>query len=77
MLTIEMDAILGPAGQIGLAEIEAWTGKPQEATNRLRQLLSIPSGISITRLKIDPVWDPIRDDPQFQQLLTMKEHVGP
>ena len=76
-LTIEMDAILGPAGQIGLAEIEAWAGEPQEATNRLRHLLSIPSQISIARLKIDPVWDPIRNDPGFRQLLTMKEHVGP
>jgi TolB-like protein/Tfp pilus assembly protein PilF len=77
LLTIEMDAILGATGQLGLAEIEAWAGEPQAATNRLRHLLSIPSGISIVRLKIDPVWDPIRKDPQFQQLLTMKEHVGP
>jgi TolB-like protein len=77
LLTIEMDAILGAIGQLGLAEIEAWAGEPQEATNRLRHLLSIPSAISIARLKIDPVWDPIRNDPQFQQLLTMKEHVGP
>ncbi len=27
--------------------------------------------------KIDPVWDPIRNDPGFQQLLAGKEHVGP
>jgi TolB-like protein/Tfp pilus assembly protein PilF len=77
LLTVEMDAILGAGGQLGLAEVEAWAGEPQEATNRLRHLLSIPSQISVARLKIDPVWDPIRNDPQFQQLLTMKEHVGP
>jgi TolB-like protein len=77
LLTIEMDAILGATGQIGLAEMEARAGEPQAATNRLRHLLSIPSGISVIRLKIDPVWDPIRNDPQFQELLTMKEHVGP
>jgi hypothetical protein len=76
-LTIEMDALLGAAGQIGLAEMEAWAGEPQAATNRLRHLLSIASGISITRLKIDPVWDPIRNDPGFQQLLTGVEHFGP
>jgi hypothetical protein len=72
-----MDAILGAAGQIGLNEIEAWAGEPQDATNRIRHLLSIPSGISIARLKIDPVWDPIRNDPGFQQLLTGTEHIGP
>jgi TolB-like protein len=77
LLTIEMDAILGATGQVGLAEIEAWAGEPQEATNRLRHLLSIPAGISIARLKIDPVWDPIRNHPDFQQLLSGSEQIGP
>jgi TolB-like protein/Tfp pilus assembly protein PilF len=77
LLTIEMDAILGATGQLGLAEVEAWAGEPQDATNRLRHLLSIPSGISIARLKIDPVWDPIRDHPDFQRLLTGPEQIGP
>src|SRR4030095_12834554 len=77
LLTIEMDAILGAAGQLALAEVEAWAGEPQEATNRLRHLLSIPSQISIARLKIDPVWDPIRNHPDFQRLLTGPEQIGP
>ncbi len=77
LLTIEMDAILGVAAQLGLAEVEAWADKPEEATKRLRHLLSIPAGISIARLKIDPVWDPIRNRPDFQQLLTRTEQIGP
>ena len=77
LLTIEMDAILGAFGQLGLAEIEAWAGEPQDATTRLRHLLSIPSNISIARLKIDPVWDPIRNHPDFQKLLTGPEQIGP
>jgi TolB-like protein len=77
LLTIEMDAVLGAAGQLGLAEIEAWADKPEEATKKVRHLLSIPSGISIARLKIDPVWDPIRNRPDFQQLLTGTELIGP
>jgi hypothetical protein len=28
-------------------------------------------------MKIDPVWDPIRNDPEFQQLLAGKEQIGP
>jgi TolB-like protein len=77
LLPIEMDALLGAAGQLGLAEIEAWTGEGEAAIKRLRHLLSIPSGISIARLKIDPVWDPIRDRPDFQQLLSGPEQIGP
>jgi len=79
VLPPEKDALLGAANLAGLAEIEAHSGAPGEAVNNLRRLLSIPAGesVTITRLKIDPVWDPIRNDPGFQQLLTLTEHVGP
>jgi hypothetical protein len=51
------------------------SGEPGEAVKTLRLLLSFPIGfyISIQQLKIDPVWDPIRNDPGFQQLLAGKE----
>ena len=77
LLTIEMDAVRGAGGQLGLAEIEAWADKPEEATKRLRHLLSIPTNLSIARLKIDPVWDSIRNHPDFQKLLTGPELIGP
>jgi hypothetical protein len=32
---------------------------------------------SIAGLKIDPVWDPIRNRPDFQQLLSGPEQIGP
>src|SRR5881296_3654290 len=78
-IPIEKDALSGPNFQIGLAQIEARAGAPEEAVKRLRHLLSIPAGqvASIARLKIDPVWDPIRDRPDFQQLLSGTEQIGP
>ena len=62
-----------------LAEIQAQAGAADEAVDNLKKLLSIPAGetVSIARLKIDPVWDPIRNDPGFQQLLSGSEHIGP
>jgi len=79
LLPPEKDAVLGSGNLAALAEIQAQTGGAMEAVQNLKKLLSIPAGetISIARLKIDPVWDPIRNDPGFQQLLAMQEHVGP
>jgi tetratricopeptide (TPR) repeat protein len=77
-IPIEKDALVGPAFQNWLAQIEARAGAPEEAIKTLRRLLSIPAGqVSIARLKIDPVWDPIRNRPDFQQLLLGPERVGP
>jgi TolB-like protein/cytochrome c-type biogenesis protein CcmH/NrfG len=79
LLPPEKDAVLGSGNLAALAEIQAQTGAATEAVENLRKLLSIPAGetISIARLKIDPVWDPIRNDPGFQQLLAGTEHIGP
>jgi TolB-like protein/Tfp pilus assembly protein PilF len=78
-MPIEKDALVGPTFQSGLAQIEARAGAPEEAIKRLRRLLSIPAGawVSTARLKIDPVWDPIRNRPDFQQLLSGPEQIGP
>jgi len=74
-LPVEKDAISGWTLLAALAEIQACTGKPDEAVKTLRQLLTAPAGsvISVARLKIDPVWDPIRDNPAFQKLLSEPE----
>jgi serine/threonine protein kinase/Tfp pilus assembly protein PilF len=77
--SVQSDAVSGPLFQTGLAQIEARAGAADEAVKTLRYLMSIPAGqwISVARLKIDPVWDPLRDRPDFQQLLGEKELVGP
>jgi TolB-like protein/cytochrome c-type biogenesis protein CcmH/NrfG len=75
LLPIEKDAVGGQVFLAGLAEIEARAGQPKEAVKVLRQLITAPAGgvVSIARLKIDPVWDPIRNDPDFQKLLSEPE----
>jgi TolB-like protein/Tfp pilus assembly protein PilF len=79
LLPPERDALLGNSNLAGLAEVQARTGTASDAIAILRRLLTIPAGetVSLARLKIDPVWDPIRNDSGFQQLLTMPEHIGP
>jgi TolB-like protein/Tfp pilus assembly protein PilF len=79
LLPPEKDVLVGNQLLTGLAEMEARTGATTDAIAILRRQLSVPAGgsVSIARLKIDPAWDPIRNDPGFQQLLTIKEHIGP
>ena len=79
LLPPEKDVVVGNLLLTGLAEMEARTGATADAIAILRRLLSVPAGgsVSIARLKIDPVWDPIRNDPGFQQLLAGKEQIGP
>jgi len=74
-LPIEKDALAGPNFLAGLAEVEARTGHPEEAVKIIRQLITAPAGglVSTARLKIDPVWDPIRNDPGFQKLISEPE----
>jgi hypothetical protein len=61
----------------GLAEIEARAGRAEEAVKIIRELITAPAGqfIALARLKIDPVWDPIRNDPGFQKLISEPEPV--
>jgi TolB-like protein/cytochrome c-type biogenesis protein CcmH/NrfG len=79
ILPVEKDAINGTSVLTNLAQVEAHAGETGEAIKILQHLLSISAGmeVSLARLRIDPVWDPIRSDPPFQQLLAGKEHVGP
>ena len=79
LLPPERDAFLGTDNLASLAEMQAQTGAAAGAVQNLRKLLAMPAGdtISIARLRIDPVWDPIRSDPGFQQLLTGTQLIGP
>jgi TolB-like protein len=74
-LLIEKDALAGRFFLNALAEIEARTGQAEAAVKILHQLITAPAGqvVSVARLRIDPVWDPIRNDPGFQKLLSEPE----
>jgi TolB-like protein/Flp pilus assembly protein TadD len=63
------DAFDGPQLTVALAQIYAWTGEKDKALQLLEHLLSTPAGISVALLKLDPVWDPLRNDPRFQALI--------
>ena len=54
--------------QEALGQIQAWAGDRDGALATLRTMP--PRGLSNpTAMKLDPLWDPMREDPRFQKLL--------
>jgi TolB-like protein/Flp pilus assembly protein TadD len=69
LLPESQDAFDGPQWTAALAGIYAWVGEHDEAFRLLDHLLTVPSGLTVPALKLDPVWDPLRKDPRFQALI--------
>jgi TolB-like protein/Tfp pilus assembly protein PilF len=78
-LAPDKDALVGTFTLYNVAAIKARTGDAIGAIDILGRLLAMPAGheVSLVSLKTNPVWDPIRNDPGFQQLLAGKEQIGP
>ncbi len=63
------DAVDKPQRIEDLARIYVMVGKYDEAIEKLEYLLSIPSEMSGHSLRLDPVWDSLRDHPRFMKLI--------
>ena len=69
MLPIDQDTFTGPYLQHQLVRIYLLVGEREKALDRLEPLLRMPYYLSPGWLKLDPTFDPVRDDPRFRRLL--------
>jgi TolB-like protein/Tfp pilus assembly protein PilF len=69
LLPLSNDAFQGPDILTNAAAVYALTGEKARALSALGTLLKVPSLVTVEILKINPIWDSLRDDSGFQQLL--------
>jgi len=53
----------------GLAQVYTWANEPDRAIEVLQKLAAMPSYIYYARIKLYPMWNPLRSDPRFQKIV--------
>jgi len=80
LLPSAKDQAAGPALEENLALIQTICGENSRAISTLARLLQTPYGgwlyeipVTPALLRLDPLWDPLRNDPDFQKLISEPE----
>jgi hypothetical protein len=75
LLPVSKDALVGPSKVEDLALVYIMVGEYDSALDQIEYVLSIPSWVSVSLLRLDPRYDPLRNLPRFQKLLQQPDKV--
>jgi TolB-like protein len=69
LMPISKDIYDGALVLEGLAQVYTWSGERDRAIELVQTLISMPSYINYGRLKLHPLWSPLRGDPRFEKIV--------
>ena len=69
LMPVSKDIYDGALVLEGLAQVYTWTGERDRAIELVQKLVSMPSYINYGRLKLHPLWSPLRGDPRFEKIV--------
>jgi TolB-like protein/Tfp pilus assembly protein PilF len=69
LMPVSKNAIEGALLIKYLAAIYAWTGEKNRAFEQLDKAVHIPGYLSYGELRLHPIWDPLRGDPRFDEIV--------
>jgi hypothetical protein len=64
------DAVESTYTIVNLAQIYTWTSEKDLAIAHIKAAVSVPSNLSYGLLKMHPMWDALRGDPRFEEIVT-------
>ena len=69
LMPISKDIYDGALVLEGLAQVYVWSGDRDRAIELVQKLLSMPGYTNYGRLKLHPLWSPLRGDPRFEKIV--------
>ena len=69
LMPISRDIYDGVLVLEGLAQVYTWSNERDRAIELLQKLVKMPGYINYARLKLHPMWNPLRGDPRFEAIV--------
>jgi TolB-like protein/Tfp pilus assembly protein PilF len=69
LMPISKDIYDGALVLEGLAQIYTWSGERDRAIELVQKLVIMPGYLNYGRLKLHPLWSPLRGDPRFERIV--------
>jgi tetratricopeptide (TPR) repeat protein len=69
LMPVSKDIYDGALVLEGLAQVYTWSNESDRAIELLQKLVAMPGYTNYARLKLHPMWNPLRGDPRFEKIV--------